>query len=121
LLHGEKELKDLLNEEYHDPDRDLEARNSVYQTWKIFFDQIMLRNPRAADLFSLMAVLDRQGIPKSLVRRSNENAVEFTKALGILQTLSLIIVEQGDTTFQLRRVVQLSAQTWLEIQGTIGH
>ena len=64
-----------------------------------------------------MAVLDRQGIPKTLLRRDGERRTEFTTALGTLQAFSLIAVEKGGTTFEIHRLVQISVQRWLEFQG----
>lgn len=51
---------------YKNPDarRDAQARNSVYQTWRLSFDHIRVARPTAAQLLSLMSFFDRQGIPR---------------------------------------------------------
>lgn len=82
------------------------------------FDQIKRQNPKAA--LSLMALLDRQGVPKSLLRKKNDRFVEFSSAIGTLQAFSLIRVETGGETFSMHRLVQLSTQNWLEMQSTLG-
>ena len=48
--------------------RDLDAKNSVIETWQISFDHISSIRPSAADLLSLMSFFDRQGISEGLLR-----------------------------------------------------
>ena len=48
------------------------------------------QKPQAAELLSLMAVLDRQSIPKALLRGCNKGQIEIIIALGTLQAFSLI-------------------------------
>jgi tetratricopeptide (TPR) repeat protein len=117
LRAGDADIKDLLSEELTDSRRDAEKQNSVIQTWKLSFDHIRRSNPRAAKILSLMSVLDRQGIPKSLLRQDNENPIEFTKAIGMLQAFSLITTENSGISFEIHRLVHLATQKWLELQG----
>jgi tetratricopeptide (TPR) repeat protein len=111
------EIQDLLSEDLPDHRRDFESQSSVIRTWKVSFDQIRKQKPRAAEILSLMAVLDRQGIPKMLLRRDGEQGVEFTTALGTLQAFSLVTAEKGGAGFEIHRLVQVSTQRWLELQG----
>jgi tetratricopeptide (TPR) repeat protein len=111
-------ITDLLTEDLHDPRRDRDALNSVIRTWKLSFDQIRKQKPRAAQLLSLMAVLDRHEIPKSLLSKEDEQGTEFITALGTLQAFSLIAAERGGEIFVMHRLVQLSIQNWLELQNT---
>jgi tetratricopeptide (TPR) repeat protein len=117
LRAGDADIKDLLSEELTDSRRDTETQNSVIQTWKLSFDHIQRSNPRAAKILSLMSVLDRQGIPKSLLRQDNEKSIEFTKAIGVLQAFSLITTENSGISFEIHRLVHLATQKWLELQG----
>lgn len=55
LNSGKADTFDLLKEEVHDPSRDHAIQNSVFQTWKISFQQISRQTPRAAEILSLMA------------------------------------------------------------------
>ena len=119
LRTDDSDMKDLLSEDLEDPRRDWETKNSVIRTWKLSFDQITKQKPRAAEILSLMAVLDRRGIPKTLLRRSDERGIEFTTALGTLQAFSLITSEKGGAILEMHRLVQLSTQKWLELQGGI--
>ena len=120
MLHKSKlGIVDLLSEHSIDPRRDQDRPSSVIQTWKISFDQIREQEPKAADVLSLMAVLDHQGIPKALLSREGENVIELTSALGTLQAFSLITAETGGASFEMHRLVRLSTQKWLELQGDI--
>ena len=113
----DSEIQDLLSEDLSDPRRDTRSHNSVIRTWKVSFDQIRIQKPRAAEILSFMAVLDRQGIPKTLLRRKDEGAAEFTTALGTLQAFYLITAEEGGASFEVHRLVQISTRRWLKLQG----
>jgi hypothetical protein len=97
------------------PRRDPESENSVVRTWKLSFDHIAKERPRAADLLSLMAILDRQAIPKTLLHKDSEDSIGLIEALGTLKAFSLITVEKGGSTFEIHRLVQLSTQKWLAL------
>ncbi|ERF73050.1 hypothetical protein EPUS_08614 [Endocarpon pusillum Z07020] len=118
LQASDSELTDLLSEDLQDPRRDLDAPSSVIRTFKLSFDQIQRQKPRAAQMLSLMAVLDRQGIPEEFLHREDERSTEFITALGTLQAFSLITAETGGKTFTMHRLVHLSIQHWLELQNT---
>ena len=86
LQASESDQIELLNEDLYDPRRDMDAPNSVVQTWKLSFNLVRKRRPRAAEILGLMAVLDRQGIPVSLLRGDGERSIDFTPAMGILRS-----------------------------------
>ena len=111
----------ILDKEFNDWRRDSEASNSVIQTWKLSFDQIRRQHPRAADMLSLMAVLDRQGLQSFLLYENNEQEAEFVMALGILQAFLLITSEKGGKVFEMHRLVQLATQRWLYLQGSLSN
>lgn len=116
---ADSEMQDLLSVDLPDHRRDFwmrsDMQNSVIRTWKVSFDQIRNQNPRAAEILSLMAVLDRQGIPKMLLRRDGERGTELITALGMLQAFSLVTAEKGGESFKIHRLVQISTQRWLEL------
>lgn len=71
--HEDLELVRFLNEDSGDVRRDSESSNSVMKTWKISFDQIRRQKRRAADVLSLMALLDPRVYRRyCLYRRMNE-------------------------------------------------
>ena len=127
LRSGNEDLKELLSEHLEDPRRDPDTENSVMRTWKLSFDQVMKEQPCAAEILSLMAILDLQGVPRSLLRHyhRHKSEVVFKKAMGILQAFSLIKVEDvnfyKDTAFGMHRLVYLATQKWLDVRDTAAH
>jgi len=115
---NDSEVQDLLSEDLGDLRRDSESQNSVIRTWKLSFDLISKQKSRAAEMLSLMAVLDRQGISKNLLKNDTDRNVDVMTALGTLQAFSLISVEDNGASYQLHRLVQLATRKWLEMEGT---
>ena len=113
---GKADTSDLLKKDVYDPGRDYEIQNSVFQTWKISFHQISKQYPRAAEVLSLMAVLDRQAIPENLLRRPGEPELEFAEAIQKLKAFSLITRETEASIFGMHRLVQLATRMWLEYE-----
>lgn len=114
ILHtNQAEVEDLLSEELGDQRRYSESASSILNTLKLSFDQIIAKKPLAADILSLMAFLDRNGIPKTLLQRDNIRNIDFVSALGTLQNFSLIGAQRGGADFEMHRLVQLSLQRWL--------
>ena len=100
----------------------MDTENSVMRTWKLSFDQISKGKPRAAQILSLMAVLDYHGAPRTLLRKDEDTEVGFRTALGALQAFSLITAEKGkDAACKMHPLVALSTQKWLEVQGMLRH
>jgi tetratricopeptide (TPR) repeat protein len=108
-LLGEKRLGDLR--------RDPNVPNAVIATWRISFNQIQEQNPEAADLMSLMSILNRQGIPESLLLQYNSDELALSNALGTLLAYYLIKPEMEGKKFDLHRLVQLATKVWLEDSG----
>ena len=117
---SDSDIQDLLNEDLGDRRRDSQGHNSIIKTWKMSFDLISKQKPRAAEMLSLMAVLDRQGIPESLLRQEADRDIDFTTALGTLRAFSLVNPGIEGAGYEMHRLVQLATQKWLEIQGKIG-
>ncbi|KAL8674025.1 MAG: hypothetical protein Q9168_001557 [Polycauliona sp. 1 TL-2023] len=97
-----KEAEEFLHEELDDVRRDEDSINSVYRTLKLSYDQIKQQKPRAAELLCLLAMLDRQSIPKSLLKHT----AEVTTSLGVLQSFNLVTTRAGLQSFQMHRLVQ---------------
>ena len=109
----------LLEQGYYDSRRHPDIQNSVFQTWKISFDRIQQQAPRAAEILSLMSMLDKQSIPLTLLQNEAESAVVFDKALGTLKNFFLIQEEKTHQTYGIHRLVQLTTQWWLEHEKTL--
>ena len=122
LLHNESEEKELLSEHLEDPRRELSSENSVVRTWRLSFAQISNESPCAAEILSLLAVLDYNGTPWSLLRNEGETETGFRTALGILQAFSLITVTKGHNAIcKIHRLVALATERWLETRRTISY
>ncbi|KAK7937545.1 tpr domain protein [Apiospora aurea] len=72
FTQSDRKRASLLDYEAGQLRRDGEAKNSIIITRQISFDHIRQTRPSAANLLSLMSFCDRQGIPESLLRASDE-------------------------------------------------
>ena len=113
LEKDERNLIDHLSHDLQDHRRERGFPNSVFRTLKLSFDQIQAQEPLTAQLLSLMAMLDRQRIPKRLISYTVERSVDFSTAIGTLNGFSLISEELGKEIFGMHRLVQLSVYQWL--------
>ncbi|KAL8917580.1 MAG: hypothetical protein Q9208_007863 [Pyrenodesmia sp. 3 TL-2023] len=112
-LHGE-EAEEFLDEELDDARRDEESVNSAFRTWKVSYDQIKQQKPRAAELLSLLAMLDRQSIPKFVLKMP-----EVTTSLTVLQSFHLVTTRAGQQSFQIHRLVQRFVQLALQKENAM--
>ena len=111
-LRGE-DAEEFLHEELDDSRRDEESVNSVFRTWKLSYDQIKQQKPRAAELLSLLAMLDRQSILKSLLK-----VPEVTTSLGVLQSFNLV-TSRDPKSVQVHRLVQRFVRLSLQRDSAI--
>jgi len=109
-------LMDHLSQELHDHRRPLGYPNSVFLTWKLSFDQILSQEPQAANLLSLIAMLDPKRIPESLLRSFVAKEVEFRMAIGTLDGFALITQHIGGEAFTIHPLVQASVCYWLRLE-----
>lgn len=112
VLRGD-DAEEFLHEELNDSRRDEQSINSVFRTWKLSFDLISQQKARAADLLSLLAMLDRQSIPRSILK-----VPEVVTSLGTLQAFHLITARVGSQSFGMHRLVQRFVQLSLKRAGT---
>ena len=119
LKAGRAITSDLLTHSSHDSTRDPQISNSVYQTWKISFDQICRQHPRAAKILSLMATLDRTAVPHFLLRDIDESELNFVAAIQKVKAFSMIKEEQKGSVFSMHRLLQVSIIDWLKQSKTL--
>lgn len=112
-LQGE-EAEEYLDEELDDARRDEESANCVFRTLKLSFDLIKQQKSKAADVLSLIAMLDRQSIQKSLLKLP-----EVTTSLHVLQSFNLVTSRAGSHSFQIHRLVQRFVQLALQRENTL--
>lgn len=101
LTESDAGLQALLSEDQFDLRRGIDSINSVVRTWKLSFDRIQQMYADAAKLLCIMSALNRQNIPRDLLRRHGESQQQLTSALGVLQSFSLIKAERGTNTFSM--------------------
>ncbi|KAI9738818.1 MAG: hypothetical protein M1834_008325 [Cirrosporium novae-zelandiae] len=107
---------ELLSQDFEDLARDSEAKNPIAAIWEISFNRIRESDVLAANLLSIMACLDRQGIPKAVLR-STETLVKFSNALGLLKAYSLITASQDGMAFNIHQLVHLTTRNWLRLNN----
>ena len=98
--------------------RDADVHHAVIATWQVSFDQILRENGFAANLLSLMGIMNRQGIPKSLLLDKSD-PLEFEHALTVLCEFSLVTEESGGTSLGMHRLVQLATKEWLKAHNKL--
>jgi hypothetical protein len=113
---------ELLSQDFEDDSRDTDTKNPVAATWNITFEHIRQTAAMAAEILSVMSMLDPQAIPESLLPFKG-NFLNFKKALGTLQSFSLITARsdsmiwkgRADKSYDLHRLVRLAMRSWLLI------
>ena len=92
------------------------VQNAVVTSWKISFDQIKQTSIASADLLSLLSMLDRQGVPESLVFVEGADDLELQEAIGVLLDYSLVSQEDNNdaASYSMHRLVQICVRTWLK-------
>lgn len=77
-------------------------------------------DPLAIELLSVMSYLDRQEIPRFLLRNFRRKAgnLKLNNALGMLKAYSLITENTETKSFAMHRLVQLLMRKWLEQNET---
>ncbi|KAL4899128.1 hypothetical protein BDW74DRAFT_163919 [Aspergillus multicolor] len=114
---SEETSMDLLCEPFETLGRDTGVPNAVATTLIVSINQIKEQNPKAVEVLQLIAFLDRNEVPKSLVQARVKRALDLTKALGTLKAFSLIVPTDGKGNFSFHRLVQLVLRKWLLIES----
>ncbi|KAI6330283.1 hypothetical protein MCOR28_011694 [Pyricularia oryzae] len=139
---GERKRTKLLGHDGGDLRREGSASNAVLTTWQISFKYISSKRQSAADLLSLMSFFDRQGIPESLLRGSDnglggkqedaklkeaedsegegdgsEAGDLFEDDVAMLRDYCLVSTDEEGDVFEMHGLVQLSTRKWLEARG----
>lgn len=123
---GDTALIDQLCEHFPSDQRDEDMPNAVAAAWFISFEQIMRTDPLAAEIMSVMSLLDQQAIPDDLVvtyqtqrggseasdRRQYEDRRRRITSLGTLIAYSFI-TKSTEETYDMHRLVHLVTRRWL--------
>ena len=100
LFRGHK--RELLAKDFEDLRQYRGSSNSVLSTFKISLDELA---PQAAELLSLMALLDGAGIPKDLIQCPGDDLMDTIIALGTLYAFSLIMTSPSSSDYHMHRLV----------------
>ena len=115
----------LLSEHFEDETRDSEAKNPIATTWIISFDYIRMILPQAAELLSLMSIMDAQNILEFLLPQGSDT-ISFKKAIGTLEAFHFIsskkeshVFSQSYKLFDIHRLVRLAIRNWLKLDDSL--
>ncbi|OAL29393.1 hypothetical protein AYO22_02287 [Fonsecaea multimorphosa] len=120
LFEKQANALDILTRDVKGVDRPVTA------TWQMSFTQIREQNSLAADVLSLMAFLDRNYVPDTLIASQHKNMfdTDFEDACGLLKAFSLVqetdvkIANEEHQAYSMQHIVQLVTRHWLASQGT---
>ena len=110
-----EEMIYLLSREFEDLGRYDNIKNPIATTWLISFRQILHSNPLAADYLRFMSFLVVQDIPRSLL--PPEGKARTIEAIGTLKAYRFITEREYSGSYDIHRLVQVSAQCWLKETG----
>ncbi|KAI0115314.1 hypothetical protein F4814DRAFT_460095 [Daldinia grandis] len=112
LLRGEeRNVVELMKRDFYDDT--LDTTKAVLKTWIVSFEQILQRDPIAADIFSFMACLGPKAIPQSLLS-AQQPEVDFEHAIGTLLGYTFITRQENGSTFDMHRLVHMAIRAWLQ-------
>ncbi len=111
----EDEMVYLLSQEFEDNSRYDDIRNPIATTWWISFRQILRQSPLAADYLRFMCFLAQQDIPQALLPLDKK--AKMAEAIGMLKGYAFITEREQSNSYDIHRLVQLSARNWLKQSG----
>ena len=116
----EKEMINLLSQDFHDNTRSKESHNAVAVTWLVSFDQIKKDEPAAADLLFFLAFLENKAIPLTILP-AFESSSELTRAIGVLVGYSFLSKQgEGDEeVYDMHRLVHRAIKVWMQRENLI--
>lgn len=114
----EKDIIELLSEEFEDDARYYDTKNPVATTWLISFRQIQQRDPLAADYLFFMACIDHKDIPQLLLPPGSSRKKEVD-AIGTLSAYSFITRRSEASSIDLHRLVHLTIRNWLQNENKL--
>ena len=90
LIQDNSTRSQILSQRGYIRGRTERSSESIVSTWWVTFRLIKRENPRAAELLSMMSLLDRHEIPISIMQEPDEGIFGFEKAIDLLEDFSLI-------------------------------
>ncbi len=91
-------------------------------TWKLSYDVLCEKYPRAAKITAILGVMSCDSVPIKVLRKnSGESWAGFVDAVGTLQSFSFLERLNDNRSIQIHRLFHLCIQKWLEIERKTGH
>lgn len=119
ILDDDLKLTTLLEHDFQAQTSSNGLSKAVLSVWKIGLDQIETQCRPAADLLSLMAVLEAQGIPRYLFEHFQTSKHQLgSRSVGTLLAYSFITADPKNETFGIHRLVQLAMRKRLSTYNT---
>ncbi|KAF4442689.1 Gamma-glutamylputrescine oxidoreductase [Fusarium acutatum] len=124
LLDTDKNLVELLDEDFETDGRYPDSFRTVTKTWAISFRQIRRQNELASDLLSIISMFDHQYIPEDFLVTylslfyGQEKTLERLRAIGLLKAFSFVSSGE-DNSISMHRLIQLVMREWLIREDTI--
>ncbi|PNP74267.1 hypothetical protein FNYG_12316 [Fusarium nygamai] len=124
LLGTDKNLVELLDEDFETYGRYPDSFRTVSKTWAISFRQIRRQSELASDLLSIISMFDHQHVPEDFLVTylslfyGQEKTLERLRAIGLLKAFSFVSSGE-DNSISMHRLIQLVMREWLFREGTI--
>jgi tetratricopeptide (TPR) repeat protein len=104
----------LLSNDFEDTRRYRDMKNPVATTWLMSFEQIQVRDPKAAECMAFISCIKEQDIPRELLPLSSE--LEKIEALGTLKAYGFITERISGASYDMHRLVHTSMRNWLTLK-----
>ena len=114
--HSNENRMELLSEPFKASGRDSKAPNAVAATIILTINKIKGLDPHAIEILCLVAFVDQNDIPKSLLHGTAKLSFELRRSLGILKAFSLISEDNKGNLF-IHQLVQVVIRKWLIIEN----
>jgi len=112
------ERQDLLSRGFGNLKRSADLKDSLMWTWKLSYDVLCEKYPRAAKVAAILGVMSCDSVPIKVLRKnSGESWAGFVDAVGTLQSFSFLERLNDNRSIQIHRLFHLCIQKWLEIEG----
>ncbi|KAI1439348.1 hypothetical protein F5Y02DRAFT_424116, partial [Annulohypoxylon stygium] len=111
-----RDMIELLSEDFQDRGRYEASKNPVAMTWLISFERISQSRPLAAQYLRFICFLAEKDIPISLLP-PGRNEREINKAIGTLKGYAFIMERNQPDLFDIHRLVRLAMRNWLQTNG----
>ena len=116
------ERQDLLSRGFGRHRRSADMKGSLMWTWKLSYDVICEKYPKAAKVAAILGVMSCDNVPiKVLQRKSGESWAGLVDAIGTLQSFSFLSQSSEHGSIKIHRLFHLCIQKWLEINGMTDH